>query len=219
MIRWVIAAFAAYILLCSTLTASAQSPTSDPQAIMEQMGQRNPSLASYKARVHVNIRMTSFPYYAPKLDGTSYFKRPNNFEVVFDRLPPFVPKSFARIFNDIGDPSAWAKDQNITFDGTQTIDGAPMLVLRLTKKIHSDILDHTLAFVDPANYELRRMEWHYTSGGTIVMTQAYRQEGGYTIISTQHATISIPHIRAVADSTYATYDTNVAIDDSVFKKQ
>ena len=48
------------------------------------------------------------------------------------------------------------------------------IVLRLTKKIHSDILDHTLAYVDPLDYALVQMEWYYTSGGKITMSQQYR---------------------------------------------
>ena len=86
-------------------------------------------------------------------------------------------------------------------DGTRTIDGHSYLVLDLTKKIHSTILTRTLAFVDPTNYQLARMEWDYTNGGMIVMDQTYRSEDGFSLVSTQHATIQIPHIHAVADAT------------------
>ncbi len=48
----------------------------DARAVIQRMDDRNPGLRSYRARVHVNIRMFSFPFLAPKLDGTSYFKRP-----------------------------------------------------------------------------------------------------------------------------------------------
>ena len=75
-------------------------------------------------------------------------------------------------------------------------------MLRLTKKIHSDILDHTLAYVDPPSYALVRMEWYYTSGGKITMSQQYRMQGFYSVLSQQHATIDIPHVRAVADASY-----------------
>ncbi|MHB8146404.1 MAG: hypothetical protein ACYDGM_03955 [Vulcanimicrobiaceae bacterium] len=183
--------------------------------IIERMLARNPSLGSYQARVHVDVRMLNFPFLAPTLDGVSYFKRPDNYEVIFNRVPSYA-KGFSKLFNDVGDPAAWQKDQRVTYSGTAILGGRPMLVLTMTKKIHSSILDHTTAFIDPSNYELDRMEWHYTSGGVIVMSQAYRKEGGFDVISAQHATIDIPHVHAVADSSFSTYLTNVAVNDSVF---
>jgi outer membrane lipoprotein-sorting protein len=199
--------------LLATLIATA--PTAQPamphdaHVVVEKMIARNPSLQSYKARVHVDVRMLSFPYLAPKLDGTSYYKRPDTYEVIFDRMPGYA-KGFQKIFDDVGDPGAWEKDQNIALDGTSTLWGHPMIVLRLTKKIHSDILDHTLAYVDPYSYALIEMQWFYTSGGKITMTQTYQRNGSNYVLSAQHADIDIPHIRAVADASYNQYQTNVA---------
>lgn len=184
---------------------------SDAHAILQRMADRNPALRSYRARVHVNVRLLSFPFFAPKLDGTSYFKRPDFYLVVFDRMPAYA-RGFQRIFNDVGNPLAWEKDQNITVQGTAWLNGRSTIVLRLTKKIHSDILDHTLAYIDPTDYSLVQMEWYYTSGGKITMSQTYRMQGMYSVLSQQHATIIIPHVRAVADSTYATYETNVPVN-------
>lgn len=208
------------LVLASTLAATPSASPSvalTPDVVVARMIDRNPSLQSYRSRVHVNVRLLSFPFLAPKLDGTSYFKRPNNFVVNFDRVPSYA-KGFSKLFNDVGDPSAWNKDSNIVLDGRTSLDGHPAIVLRLTKKIPSSILAYTLAFVDPQSYDLVRMEWHYTSGGTIVMTQAYRRQGDFDVIASQHATIDIPHVRAIADSTYAPYETNVAFDNAVFSK-
>jgi hypothetical protein len=40
------------------------------------------------------------------------------------------------------------------------------------------------------------------------MDQTYRSEDGFSLVSTQHATIQIPHIHAVADAHYEHYETN-----------
>ncbi len=203
-------------LATATIVAAA-GPTNpsvlptDARAVIERMAGRNPSLESYRARVHVNVRMLNFPFFAPKLDGTSYFRRPDIYEVVFDSMPSYA-RGFQRLFDDVGDPVAWERDEDITVDGTQWLDGRQMIVLRLTKKIHSDILDHVLAYVDPSSYALMQMEWYYTSGGRIVMSQQYRQEGTYSVLSQQHATIDIPHVHAIADASYGAYQTNVSIE-------
>lgn len=203
-------AFAAAAATPMPAVATAAAPN-DARAVIEKMIARNPSLESYKARVHVDVRMLSFPFLAPKLDGTSYYHRPDTYEVVFDRVPSYA-KGFQRLFDDVGDAAAWEKDQNIALDGDRMLDGRPVIVLRLTKKIHSTILDHSLAYIDSSSYALLQMEWYYTSGGKITMTQEYRQQGGYSVPSAQHAEIDIPHIHAVADASYQSYQTNVALD-------
>jgi hypothetical protein len=194
-----------------TANAPANVPAfpNDGHAVIARMLERNPSLQSYRARVHVNVRMLNFPFLAPQLDGTSYYRRPDTYEVVFDRVPGYA-RGFQKIFDDVGDPGVWERDENVVVDGTQSLWGHPMIVLRLTKKIHSTILDHSLAYVDPYSYALIQMEWYYTSGGKITMTQTYHQQGLFSVISAQHATIDIPHVHAVADASYGTYQTNVA---------
>jgi len=203
---------AAALAMLGAMPAQISSSVSSPAAlaVVDRMADRNPTLQSYRARVHVDIRMLNFPFLAPKLDGTSYYKRPDLYVVVFDRMPSYA-RGFQRLFDDVGSPRAWEKVQNIVVAGTSSIEGRPTIVLRLTKKIHSDILDHTLAYVDAASYALVRMEWYYTSGGKIVMTQQYRPEGPYWVLSQQHGVIDIPHVHAVADATYGSYETNVPL--------
>jgi len=186
-------------------------------ALVQKMLAANPSLATYRARVHVDTRMLSFPWLAPKLDGTSYFKRPNNYEVVFDRVPGYA-KGFEKLFNDVGDPSSWEKDSYLALDANRTLDGRSMLVVRMTKKIYSTTIDYTLAYIDPQSRTLARMEFYYRNGGFIAMDQKYRTEGSYLLIDKQHADIAIPHVHAVADATYGAYQTNVPVDPSVFVK-
>lgn len=209
---------AAWFVPINVFATTAAPTDATARAIVRRMLALNPSLQSYRSRIHVNVRMLNFPFLAPKLVGTSYFLRPNNYEVVFDRVPHYAA-SFSRLFNDVGDPASWGKNHTIAFKGVRSLKGRPMLVLRLTKKIHSTILDHATVFIDPKTYELDEMQWHYTSGGTITMQQTYRQEGGFTVLASQHAIIDIPHIHAIADSSYAAYQTNVAVAPSIFGKQ
>ena len=193
----------------------AASAQSSPAAVLAGIAARNPALQTYQARVHVNVHMLNFPWLSPKLDGTSYFKRPDSYEVIFDRVPSYA-HGINKLFGDIDDVAAWEKDWNIFYDGVQTVAGKPYYALRMTKKIYSDQITDTVAYVDPSNYEVARMDWHYRNGGTITMTQTYRQQGQYNVVATQHADIHIPHVHAVADATYGEYQTNVAISDSVF---
>ncbi len=211
-------ALAAALAAATVPSAASALPGTNGSAVIARMVASNPSLISYRARVHVAVHMLNFPYLSPLLDGTSYYKRPANYEVVFDSVP-FYMKGFSRLFADMGQPQMWERDQNVVLMGTRVQNGKRLLLLRMTKKIHSDILDHTDAYVDARTYELRRMEWHYRNGGTIVMTQTYRDEHGFVVPAEQHASIDIPHVHAVGDAVYGSYQINVIVDDTVFTRR
>jgi hypothetical protein len=195
------------------------SPASlDAHTIITRMEQRNASLQTYQARVHVNTHMLTFPWLSPNLDGTAYYKNPDKFEVVFDRMPSYA-KGFDKFFGDVDQPSAWQRDWNVWYVGEQNVDGHALLALRMTKKIRSDQIKESLAYVEPSTFQVVRMEWHYTNGGTITMTQTYKDQGPYSVLATRHVDVRIPRVHAVADATYAQYQTNVAVSDAVFAKK
>jgi hypothetical protein len=195
-----------------------QLPASDAHAVIRQILDRNPQLKTFQTRVHVRVRMLNFPFLSLGLDGTSYFKRPGNYEVIFDRVPGYA-SGIKRVFADIADPASWERDWNVKDAGVQNVDGRSLLELQMTKKIPSANVREADAFVDPSSYQVARMEWHYFNGGSIAMTQTYKDEGGYSVIASQHADIHIPHVRAVADAVYDAYQTNVALDDSLFAQR
>jgi outer membrane lipoprotein-sorting protein len=190
----------------------------DVHTILTRMEQRNANLQTYQARVHVDTHLLTFPWLSPKLDGTSYYKSPDKYEVVFDRVPSYA-KGLNKFFGDVDQPSEWQREWNVALQGEQNVGGRQLLALRLTKKIRSDQITDSIAYVDPSTFEVDRMDWHYTNGGTITMTQTYKQLGEYNVIATRHLDVHIPHVRAVADATYAQYQTNVAVSDTVFTKK
>lgn len=192
--------------------------TLDVHSILTRMELRNTALQTYQARVHVDTHMLTFPWLSPKLDGTAYYKNPDKFEVVFDRMPSYA-KGFDKFFGDVDQPSAWEREWNVSYLGEQNVDGQRELALRMTKKIRSDQITDSVAYVDPASYQVVRMDWHYTNGGTITMTQTYKNQGPYNVLATRHVDVRIPHVHAVAIATYVEYQTNVAVSDAVFAKK
>lgn len=205
-------------LLLAVAAPQPAAPSLDVHTIVTRIEQRNPTLQTYQTRVHVDTHMKTFPWLAPKLDGTSYYKSPDKYEVVFDRMPSYA-KGFDKFFGDVDQPSAWVRDWNIDYQGLQDVDGHQLLALRMTKKIHSDQITDSVAYVDPSTYQVVRMDWHYTNGGSITMTQTFKQQGMYNVPATRHVDVRIPHVHAVADATYADYQTNVIVSDAIFAKK
>lgn len=195
--------------------AAAAAPTAD--GIMRHIDARNPGLNTFQTRVHVALKMTSFPWFFSNLDGTEYYKRPDKHGVIFDH-PPSYAKGINSLFGAIDAPSDWRKDSNIVYDGEKAVGGKQMLILRMTKKIYSDQIRDTFAYVDPDTYQVARMDFNYTNGDQIVMTQTYKQQNGFNVVATRHLDIH-RHVRAVANAVYASYETNVAVNDSVFEPQ
>jgi hypothetical protein len=215
--RLAAASFAAlFAFLGIPAYAAADRPT-DPAAILAKVEERNPSLNTYQGRLHVDLRMTSFPFLMQHLDGTTYYKRPSNYEVVFDRVPALA-KGFDKMFTDIGDPANWEKRFHITYEGERDYNGRKDVELRLVQRVRG-MIDHETVLIDPGSWTIDSIRYDYYNGGHITMTQTFRQVGGYSMLAEQNAEIAIPYAKAVAHGTYADYKTNVAIDDAVFTKK
>ena len=196
--------------------AGADHPT-DPAAILARVEERNPSLTTYQGRMHVDLRMTSFPFIRQHLDGTTYYKRPSNYEVVFDRVPALA-KGFDKMFADVGDPANWQKRFAVTYLGEREYQGRKDIELKLVQRVRG-MIDHETVLVDPNAWTIDSIRYDYYNGGHITMTQTFREVGGYSMLAEQNAEISIPYAKAVAHGTYSDYKTNVAVDDAVFTKK
>jgi hypothetical protein len=196
--------------------AAADRPT-DPSAILAKVQERNPSLSSYQGRVHVDLRLTSFPFLRQHLDGTTYYKKPSNYEVVFDKVPALA-KGFDKMFADVGDPSSWEKRFHITYEGEHDYNGRKDIQLKLVQRVRG-MIDHETVLIDPVAWAVDSIRYDYYNGGHITMTQTFREVGGYSMLAEQDAEIAIPYAKAVAHGTYSEYKANVAVDDSVFTKK
>ena len=193
-----------------------QPDPSDSAAILARVIERNPNLASYQGRMHVDIRLISFPFIREHLDATTYYKRPSNYEVVFDKLPSYG-RGFEKLYTDIGDPSNWEKRFVITPAGDAIFDHHRDLALHLVQRVRG-MIDHETVLIDPTTWSIDQIRYDYYNGGSITMSQAFRPVGGYLLLVSQRADIAIPHVRAVAYGTYSDYQTNVAVNSAVFEK-
>jgi hypothetical protein len=201
---------------CRPAPSSAQTgpDPADPAAIIARVVERNPNLSSFEGRLHVAFRLISFPFVREHLDATTYYKRPSNYEVVFDKVPSYA-RGFERLYTDIGDPSNWEARFVITPAGEEPFEHHQDLALRLVQRVRG-MIDHETVLIDPDNWTIDQIRYQYYNGGTITMSQSFRAVGGYLLLASQRADIAIPHVRAVAYGTYDGYRTNVAVDDTVF---
>jgi len=202
--------------IATILGTRGAAQSTSPEELVRHVIAQNADMQSYEAHVSVDLKLRSFPYVSQHLDGTTYYKRPDNFEVVFEKVPTYA-KGFDKLYSDIDDPTSWAKRFDLSAAGEVTVGKHRDVLIRLVQKVRGQI-DHEEVAIDPVAGRIDAMTWHYYNGGTISMTQEFERVGSFMVLSKQHATIHIPFVHASAEATYRDYKTNVAIDDSVFTR-
>jgi hypothetical protein len=217
--RAVAAGLAMVLLAVGTwMPANAQDTgvSNDAALVLERVMERNPELSSFQGRMHVDIKLRSFPYFRQHLDATTYYKRPSNYEVVFDHLPSYA-RGFGKLYTDVGDPSNWAKHFFITYEGEVAYGDHRDVSLRMVQRVRG-MIDHETVLIDPTQFTIDQIRYDYYNGGHITMSQSFRRVGDYLLLASQSAEIAIPHVSAIADGHYDGYQTNVAVSDNVFER-
>jgi outer membrane lipoprotein-sorting protein len=205
----------AVIFAALGLRAVAQPPTA--QDVISNLSMRNAMLSTFQA--HVNIRLhTGIPFLNPTFEGMTYFKKPDQHEVVFTKSPSYA-KGFDQLYSDVSDPAVWDKKFICTLDGEQDYNGNKDVALRLVQRVRGS-LDHESVLVDTRHWVIDQIVYYYYSGGRIQVDKGYNYEDGFAVLSDEHAQIAMPPFpHARADAHYTQYKINVAIDDSVFTEK
>ncbi len=213
-----VAMILASVFAAGSVAGASASGASDlsPDQIVQNVVEQNADMRSYRAAVSIDVALRTFPYISQHLQGTSYYERPGNYEIVFTSVPSYA-KGFDKLYTDAGDPSSWPRRFDMSLAGESDFGGHRDIVVRLVQKVRG-MIDHEDVLIDPVAWHVDEMSWHYYNGGEISMSQEYERVGTFSVLSKQHATIRIPFVHAGAEAVYRDYQTNVAIDDSVFTR-
>jgi hypothetical protein len=161
----------------------------------------------YTASVELHAKMRSFPFIGLTLHGISTYRKPGLYHYQLQNLPRIAAK-FSDLNYDLGDPASWNQRYDIVM-APQSTDDAP--VLRLTPK-KTGLVAYLDVATDAKQGRILEATWKRHDGGTIDLTQTYTAVGSADVVTQQHATIDIPHMRAELTATY----TNVAVDGAMF---
>ncbi len=198
------AAFAA--LAIPMLPASAQD---DLYARMQRV---NNGLNTYQADVTVAIKLNTFPYLSPTLEGKAYYKKPDKNAVQFQSVRTLAGQ-LKKVVGQMEPPSDWPK----LYEFSKTSDDGSFAMYRLVRKKNGRI-DHVDVKVDDKTATVSEMTYFYKDeGGTIKFTNTYDQIAGNFVVKAQTGKVDIPHYNADVSSTFANYRINVPVNDAVFK--
>ena len=180
--------------------------------LFARMQHVNNGLNTYQADVTVAIKMNTFPYLSPTLEGKAYYKRPDKNAVQFQSVPALAGQ-LKKVVGQMEPPSDWPK----LYEYSKTSDDGSVAMFKLVRKKNGRI-DHVDVKVDDKTATVSEMTYFYKEdGGTIKFTNTYDQIAGNFLVKAQTGKVDIPHYNADISSTFANYKINVPVDDKVFQ--
>ena len=196
------------------LAAAPSIATSAQDDLYARMQRVNTGLNSYQADITVAIKMNSFPYLSPTLEGKAYYKKPDKTAVQFQSVPALAGQ-LKKVVGQMEPPADWPR----LYEVTKTGDDGNVATFRLVRKKNGRI-DHVDVKVDDKTATVSEMTYVYKEsegGGSIKFTNQYDQISGNFVVKAQTGKVDIPHYNADINSTFANYKINVPVNDAVFK--
>jgi hypothetical protein len=211
--HWLLATFAVAAVagscLVGALPVRADEVASDAgaTAVLARLSSDPRTPDAYSADVDLHVKLHTFPFLGLAVHGTSSFRRPGFYHFQLSNLPKIAAK-FDDLNYDLGDPTAWPLRFDVSL-APQSTDDVPVLRLVPKKRGLVRALD---IVTDAKGARILKATWTRYDGGRIVLEQTYAAIGSADIVTAQHATIDIPHIRGEVSADY----TNVALDTPTF---
>lgn len=184
-------------------------------ALLARMAQVNPHLHSYTSAIHADVRMLSFPYLSPSLDGTYYHKEPDKNKLVFTSGVPAIAKQFSQVYPQVESPARWRELYQIAF----LSDAAGVTTFRLVPR-RGGRVDSIDAKVDDRSATVTELRWNYAdNGGFATLDQHYANVRGNLIVDRQSGHVEVPSYTVDVRSTFGKFKLNPKISDAVFTQQ
>ncbi len=209
-----IAALIAGLLLCAGPARADQSAlpapadAAGPATVLARLSTDPRTPDGYSADLELHVKLRSFPFIGLTVHGTSSYRKPGLYHYVLQNLPRIAAK-FNDLHYDLGDPETWSTRYDIEMSPAST-DDVP--VLRLTPKKPGGMVTYLDIETAGKNGHMLKATWQRRDGGTIVLTQTYAAVGANDVVTVQHASFDIPHMRAELTATY----TKVVVDTPMF---
>jgi hypothetical protein len=208
--------FGAALIGCPPVAADAPVSLAPLDAstntLYKRMVALNAALHTYKATIHLDIELKTFPFLSPSLDGTAYYKKPDKEAVVFDTVPALASQ-FKKVYPRIDPPSEWPA----LYDSYVLGDADGSTTFRLIPKKGGRV-EHLDVKVDDGNATIAGYTWTYKDGGSVSFDQSYKSVGGNFLVDKQSGHVDLPSYKADVTSQFSNYQINVVVADSVFEE-
>ncbi len=173
----------------------------------------NGDMRSYKATVHVDVALKTFPFISPSLDGNAYYEQPDRQAIVFDTVPALASQ-FKKVYPNVDPPGRWPLLYEVTLLGDE--GGTTTFELKPKKSGRVDRLD---VKVDDTTATIRGYTWTYVDGGSVAFDQTLKSVGRDYLVDRQSGHVDLPSYKADVVSNFSNYQLNVAVPSDVFAEK
>ncbi|MBD5657643.1 MAG: hypothetical protein IAI50_21075 [Candidatus Eremiobacteraeota bacterium] len=210
-----LALLAAVVLSAPPGRATAAPVALDPQGnvLFRRMVALNAALRTYKADVHLDVALKTFPFISPSLDGNVYYQKPDNEAVVFDTVPALASQ-FKKVYPKVDPPGRWLA----RYDVAVLDDSAGKTTFRLVPKVNGRV-EHLDVKADDSTATIVSYTWTYKDGGYVTFDQSYTSIDGNYLVQKQTGHVELPSYKADVTSNFTNYKLNVSVDGSVFEEK
>ena len=178
--------------------------------LLKRMTALNANLHTYKASVHLDVALKTFPYLSPSIDGAVYYEAPDKEAVVFDTVPALASQ-FKKVYPKVDPPADWLALYDVAVLGDQSGTTAFRLVPKKNGRV-----EHLDVRVDDTTATIKSYTWTYKDGGYVTFDQTYETVAGNYLVDKQTGHVELPSYKADVTSAFSNYRLNVAIEDSIF---
>lgn len=208
----------------ATATAWPQTPPATPTArstseVVAGMQGFWKTLKSYQVpltlRGGVKVSFITVPFEA---QGTEYYRAPNLQAIHLDTAPT-IAKSFQTTIADMGSPQTWPLDYTMSLKGTQTNRGHLAYLLVGTPKKQGSTIKNVTMWVAVKTFALETVAFSYVNGSSLDLDFSHHGASPYHLPTHVTVNAKFPSYSGSAQIIYGTYQINVPIPDSVFKKE
>ena len=207
-VAFVLMVFAATSVLPVAAQTASTDTAFDQSVLFKRMSLVNKGLRTYRARVHLDAAMSSFPFLHPTLDGSAYFKQPDKNAIIFDSVPAMA-SLFKSVFPRLAAPAEWPVFYHLSLLGDTNGVSTVRLIPRKEGRIQTlDVtIDDTSAV--PTGYT-----FSYRDGGSIHFNQHVVQKDGFALVDSLDGLINLPSVKADAKASFTDYHVNVPVTDA-----
>ena len=200
------------LIAASTAPLGADVATENSD-LYKRMTQVNAHVKSFKADLHADVALKTFPFLSPSLSGNVYFKQPDKQAVVFDTVPVLAAQ-FKKVYPHVEPPALWPTIYNLSTLGDENGE----TTFRLVPKKHGRV-EHLDVKADDTNATIKSMTWTYEDGGYVTFDQTVQKQNDAYLVKSMSGHVQLPAYKADVSLAYSNYKLNVAISDSVFDQK
>lgn len=219
---WSWATIGALTALTATGWTQTEQPTPTARTtadVIAGMQSFSKDLKSYQVPVTlrggVKVTFITVPFQS---QGTEYYRAPDE-QAIHLNGAPTIARNFQTTVASMGSPQTWPLDYSMSLQGTQMNRGHLAYLLVGTPKKQGSTVKNVQMWVSVKTFALETVSFSYQNGSSLNLDFSHHGQSPYHLPT--HITVNAK-FRSYAGSAqiiYGTYQTNVVIPDSVFKKQ